>query len=310
MTKILITGMSGFMAGRFFQYLAREHPEVTTIGFDRAYHQNLTNANQVLTAVADVDAVFHFGALTHIDTSIETPAPFVDTNVVGTLHILEACRSFPQVKLVQISSSEIYGSLTSEEYAGGVRQGETFRVNPQSPYAATKVAQDTMCTAWHHTYGLDVRVLRPFNQWGPGQDIRKMIPKFFKQVLAGEPITVYGDGLSTRDWVWVDDFVEAVWKSLELPAGTVCNVATGESYSVVDVVERIQKLVGRVDSKVVLVNHTDERDGYVKHLRGSGEKIARLLGWKHQVGLDEGLPRLYEWLKTNGHVYYRGGEGR
>ena len=309
MTRILCTGMSGFMAGRFFQYMAREHNDVTTIGFDRAHGQDLTNDYAVYSAIQGVDAVFHFGALTHIDTSITTPRPFVDTNVGGTLNVLEACTK-AKVKLVQISSSEIYGSLTDEEYAAGVKQSEAFRLNPQSPYAATKVAQDTMCTAWQHTYGTDVRVLRPFNQWGPGQDIRKMIPKFFKQVLTGEPVTVYGDGLSTRDWVWVDDFVEAVWKSLDLPAGTVVNVATGQSYSVLEVVEKIQKMLGRVESKVVLVNHVDDRWGYVKHLRGDGSRVEQLLGWKPTVGLDEGLPRLYEWLKTNGHVYYRGGEGR
>ena len=307
--KCLVTGMSGFIAGRFFQYLAREHPEVVTVGFDRAHGQDLTDVEAVTTAVKGCEVVFHFGALTHIDTSITTPRPFISTNVGGTLNILEACTTH-HVKLVQISSSEIYGSLTETEFANGVKQAECFRLNPQSPYAATKVAQDTMCTAWWHTYGTDVRVLRPFNQWGPGQDIRKMIPKFFKQVSQGEPITVYGDGQSTRDWVWVDDFVEAVWKSLELPAGTVCNVATGQSYTVLEVVEKIQKLLGRVESKVVLVNHTDERDGYVKHLRGEGRKIESLLGWTPKIGLDEGLPRLYEWLKTNGHVYYRGGEGR
>ena len=307
--NILVTGMSGFMAGRFFQYLAREHQDVTVRGFDRAHGQDLTDPKAVEEAVEGQDAVFHFGALTHIDTSITTPKPFVDTNVFGTFNILDACTK-SNVKLVQISSSEIYGSLTDTEHANGVKQAESFRLNPQSPYAATKVAQDVLCTAWHHTYGTDVRVLRPFNQWGPGQDIRKMIPKFFKQVLAGEPITVYGDGLSTRDWVWVDDFVEAVWKSLELAAGTVCNVATGESYTVVEVVERIKKLVGKFDSKVVLVNHTDERWGYVKHLRGDGRKVEQLLEWRPKVGLEEGLPKLYEWLKTNGHVYYRGGEGR
>lgn len=307
--RILCTGMSGFMAGRFFQYLAREHPTVITVGFDRAYGQDLRVASQVRSAIQDrIDYVFHFGALTHIDTSITEPRPFVETNVLGTLNVLQACTE-AQVPLVQISSSEIYGSLTPEEYQRGMTQDETFRLNPQSPYAATKVAQDTLCTAWHHTYGTDVRVLRPFNQWGPGQDIRKMIPRFFNQVSRGEAITVYGNGTSTRDWVWVDDFVEAVWLSQRLPPGTVCNVATGLSYSVLEVVERIKAVVGRAESKVVLVNHTDERWGYVKHLRGNGQRVQELLGWAPRVNLDDGLPLLYEWLKANGHVYYRGGEG-
>ena len=305
--KILVTGMSGFMAGRFFQYLAREQPKTEVIGFDRAYGQDVRRPQDVQEAVQGVDAIFHFAALTHIDSSVAEPGPFVDTNVLGTLHLLEACTK-ARVKLVQISSSEIYGSLTQAEYDQGVAQSERFRLNPQSPYAATKVAQDVMCTAWWHTYGTDVRVLRPFNQWGPGQDIRKMIPKFFQQVMTGQPITVYGDGHSTRDWVWVDDFVEVVWKSLELPAGTVVNVATGTSYSVLDVVERIQRLVGR-RSQVVLVHHTDERWGYVKHLRGDGTLLASWLRWKPTMTLDEGLIRLYEWLKTNGAVCYRGGEG-
>lgn len=307
MTRILCTGMSGFMAGRFFQYLAREQPEVKVVGFDRAYGQDVRNGADVEEAVKGVDVVFHFAALTHIDSSIAEPEPFVDTNVNGTMNLLQACTKH-QVKLVQISSSEIYGSLTQQEYEDGITQDEGFRLNPQSPYAATKVAQDVLCTAWWHTYGTDVRVLRPFNQWGPGQDIRKMIPKFFQQVMSGQPITVYGEGQSTRDWVWVDDFVEAVWRSVELPAGTVVNVATGVSYSVLEVVERIQQLVGK-RSQVVLVHHTDERWGYVKHLRGDGKKITQLLRWKPTMTLDDGLERLYEWIQTNGAVCYRGGEG-
>ena len=305
--RILCTGMSGFMAGRFFQYLAREQPEVQVYGFDRAYGQDVRNQRSVEEAVKGMDVVFHFAALTHIDSSIAEPEPFMDTNVNGTLNLLQACTK-RGVKLVQISSSEIYGSLTQAEYEAGMKQDESFRLNPQSPYAASKVAQDVMCTAWHHTYGTDVRVLRPFNQWGPGQDIRKMIPKFFQQVMEGKPITVYGEGQSTRDWVWVDDFVEAVWKSVELPPGCVVNVATGVSYSVLEVIERIQKLVGKW-SQVVLVHHTDEREGYVKHLRGDGSQIQSLLGWQPKMNLEEGLERLYEWIQTNGAVCYRGGEG-
>ena len=306
--RVLVTGMTGFMAGRFFRYLAQNEPDVHVYGFDKAYGENLEDAASVDKAVEQVDAVFHFGALTHIDSSIVHPEPFFPTNVMGTLHVLQSCTKHRK-KLVQISSSEIYGSLSQEEFDAGKLQGEDYRLNPQSPYAASKVAQDVMCTAWHHTYETDVRVLRPFNQWGPGQDIRKMIPKFFYQVSQGLPITAHGDGQSTRDWVWVDDFVEAVWKSINLPEGTVANVATGRAYSVVQVVDMIKELVGNKESQVVFVNHTDQRWGYVKHLRGDGSYLESLTGWKPKITLESGLPLLYQWLKTNGPVFYRGGEG-
>lgn len=302
--KILVTGMSGFIATNFFQFLNHEHSNDDVYGFDLAYGQNLQDYNQVSRAVQGKDLVFHFGALTHIDSSIKDPQPFMDTNIASTYNLLRACTAH-KAKLVQVSSSEVYGTLRRD--LSFEIQDELHPLMGHSPYAFTKLAQDRMCYSWWQTYETDVRVVRPFNQYGPYQDIRKVIPKFIEQLETGKPLTIYGDGLSKRDWVFVQDTVEAIWLARNLPAGEVVNICTGKNYTVLDLIHILEKITKRT-GQIVQVAHTDERFGHVKELLGDPEKAEKVMDWKYKIDFDEGLQKTYAWLKENGPITYLGGD--
>lgn len=302
--KILVTGMSGFIATNFFQYLNREHPDTDVYGFDLAYGQDLRNFKQVREAVEGKDVVFHFGALTHIDSSIKDPHPFLETNINGTYNLLCACTDL-KIKMVQISSSEVYGTIRRVQ--GFEKQDEDHPLMGHSPYAFTKIAQDRMCYSWWQTYETNVRVVRLFNQYGPYQDIRKVIPKFIQQLENGQPLTIYGDGLSKRDWVFVQDTVEAIWLSQKLLAGDVCNVCTGKNYTVLDLIHLLEEITKK-SGQIVKVAHTDERFGHVKELLGDPAYTIDALGWRYKTDLPEGLEKMYKWLKENGAIKYLGGD--
>lgn len=302
--KILVTGMSGFIATNFFQYLNSTHPDHDVYGFDLAYNQDLRNPAHVESAVAGKDIVFHFGALTHIDSSIRDPKPFLDTNIQGTYNILQACTEF-HAKMVQISSSEVYGTLRHDlEYE---IQDELYPLMGHSPYAFSKIAQDRMCYSWHRTYETDVRIVRPFNQYGPYQDIRKVIPKFIQQLLTGKPLTIYGDGKSKRDWVYVRDTVEAIWKSQQLPAGEVINICTGKNYTVIELIHLLEQITKK-SGQIVKVQHTDERYGHVKELLGDPSYALKMLGWQPEIDFTAGLEKSYRWFTENGPIQYLGGD--
>lgn len=305
---VLITGTTGFFAGQLLHYLAREFPDLTVYGFDRSNGQDLRNAQQVDDAVAACQYVFHLGALTHVHESIANPRPFMEANIGGTINILEACRKHG-VGLTQISSSEYYGtSLTEPE-----PMTEEHPCNPHSPYGASKAAQDRLCYAWHQTYGLDVRIVRPFNQYGPGQDVRKVIPRFMYLMMQGKPMTIHGNGEGSRDYVWVQDTVEGIWLSQHAPAGEAINLGTGNAYST----NYLAKLIVNIGERefgiqppgVVHIGSYDEsRWGHVYCLRGTYKKAFELTGWAPKMDIEEGIHKTWQWMLGNGPSFYRGGE--
>ena len=315
--KLLITGMAGFIGSRLFRYLTLEEPEIEVRGFDLAYGQDVRNKQQVEEAVSWADTIIHLAALTHVDTSIADPGVFYQTNVGGTLNFLEALRCHKTKKFVQVSSSEVYGSMTEEEYRQGFRQAEDYPIRPHSPYAATKVAQDRMCYAFYQTYGLPIVIVRPFNNIGPGQDIRKVVPKFINQVMQAGSMTLYGDGCSTRDWVYVDDVTRGLWLATELPLGTVVNLASGISYQIRDLAYMVAEIASRFGfglrrtaSVTTFVSHTDEREGHVKHLRGSYALARELTGWKPTHDIEASIYKTWASIVGAGPTVYRGGEGK
>lgn len=299
--KVLLTGGSGFIATNFLQYLA-QFPDVQVVMFDKRHGQDLRDPEAVKKAVLGkgYDTVFHLGALTNIDASITDPAPFVHTNFLGTFHILEAAREEnaqraadqkPPMRVVYVSSSEVYGTSQCEP----LPMNEDHPICPHSPYAGAKAAADRMCYSYWQTYGLPVKIVRPFNQYGPYQTEEKLIPKMIRRCLEGKALPVYADGLAKRDWVFVRDTCEGIWASRDLPDGTPINLATGRNYSVLEVCELMKRLLRNRASKVVHVDHVDDRWGHVKCLRGDYSKAKELLGWTPKTSLEEGLRRTIAW---------------
>lgn len=308
MKTILITGTSGFIAGQFFNYLAREHPEVRVYGFDLANGQDLRDQDMVMSAVEGRDHVFHLGALTHVHQSIATPEPFIDTNVKGMLNILQACRKH-KVPLTHISTSEYYGTSQCEPEP----QDENHPCAPHSPYGASKVAQDRMCHAWRQTYELDVRIVRLFNQYGPGQDVRKVIPRFMHQMQQHKPLTIHGDGNGSRDYVFIQDTVSGIWQSQKMAAGLVANLGTELTWTsnevaqlVLDIGEREHDIVS--PGVVHVGSYNESRWGHVYCLRGSNKRAFDLMGWEPKTNFADGIHKTWNWFLGHGPVFYRGGE--
>lgn len=299
--KLLITGGSGFIATNFFQHLLtlpdEEQPEIRL--FDHRYGQDLCRWEDVEKAWEwKPDACINFASFTHIDDSIQNPRKFWDNNITLMLNVLEACRVH-DTRLLQISSSEVYGT------AQYVPMDEKHPLCPHSPYALTKVVQDRSCYAWWQTYGLDVSIVRPFNQFGPYHQRQKLIPKLIYNIVHGLPLPVYAEGKARRDWLYVKDTVRGIWMALsKLPTGEVVNLATGKSWSVVEVAELLKRIVpelsGRQNlSKIVTVQHVDDRWGHVFHLEGSYEKAKQLLGWEPKYPFPLALEETTKWYLEN-----------
>lgn len=297
--RVLITGGAGFIMTNMFQYLLTvpEEPEIRL--FDRRYGQDLCRWEDVEKAWEwEPDLVINAAAMTHIDTSIKDPRSFWSNNISLMLNVLEICRKH-DTRLLQISSSEVYGT------AQYVPMDEKHPLCPHSPYALTKVVQDRSCYAWWQTYGLDVAIVRPFNQFGPYQQKEKMTPKFIYNIVHGLPLPVYAEGKARRDWLYVKDTVRGIWQAaLKLKACDVVNLATAKSWSVIDVCNLLKKIVPKVTgkpdfSKVVTVQHVDDREGHVYHLEGSYEKAKRLLGWEPKYTYAQALEETVKWYIEN-----------
>lgn len=296
--KLLITGGSGFIAQAFFQYLTtlpkEEAPEIRL--FDRSFGQDLTNWEKVDEGFREFQPthVINFASLTHIDTSIKDPRLFWTNNLGLQINVLEACRKYNS-RLLQISSSEVYGT------AKFVPITEEHPLNPHSPYAATKVMQDRATYSWWQTYGLDASIVRPFNQYGAGQQLEKMIPKAITLIRDGKSIPVYGAGVARRDWLYVRDTARGLWLALtKLPAGDVVNLATNKSYSTLELVEVIKEVMGSLGykdlSQVVTVQHTEDRFGHVMNLQASYAKAKEVLGWEPKYDLRAGIRETALWV--------------
>jgi dTDP-glucose 4,6-dehydratase len=312
--RILVTGGAGFISSAFIRHLLRATPyEVVSLDA-LTYAGNLENLRDVRSherlsfvhgdirdeetvreAVAGVDVIVNAAAESHVEKSIaEGAAEFVATNVEGTRVLLDAIREEPVERFILISSSEVYGT------AEAAPMNEEHPLNPRSPYAATKAGADRLAYSYWATYDLPIVIVRPFNNYGPYQHPEKVIPRFVLQALAGEPLTVHGDGTASRDWLYVDDDAEAIQAvieaDLETVAGEVINVATGVDASVSDIADLVLELTGKPAS---LKEHVEERPGQVHRHIGSTDKAERLLGWRAGTPLEEGLRRTVAWYRDN-----------
>jgi dTDP-glucose 4,6-dehydratase len=314
---LLVTGGAGFIGSRFVTRHLDRCPRDRVIVLDAlTYAGNLANLPEqavregrlefvhgsvrspalmdALTARAD--AVVHFAAETHVPRSIVDSLVFLETDVLGTQMVLaQALRHRARVeRVVHISSSEVYGSAVRTQ------MDEDHPLDPCTPYAAAKCGADRLVSSFAHTYELPVVILRPFNNYGPGQHLEKLVPRLVTGALDGEPLTVHGTGAAARDWVFVDDTCDAIERVLERPvaavAGEVFNVGTGIATDVLGMARKVLALAGRGEASIV---HTEERPGQVSlHVAGT-KKATEVLGFEARVGLDEGLVRTFEWYREN-----------
>jgi dTDP-glucose 4,6-dehydratase len=255
-------------------------------------------------------AVVNFAAESHVDRSIDGPAAFIQTNVVGTLALLECARDYwkglpaaerEAFRFLHVSTDEVYGSLGD---TGAFTEETPYA--PNSPYSASKAASDHLVRAFHHTYGLPVLTTNCSNNYGPYQFPEKLIPLIIQRALAGEPLPVYGDGMNVRDWLFVSDHCAAIRRVLE--AGTV-----GETYNVggdaerpnIEVVKTICALLDqrrpRADGakRETQITYVKDRPGHDRRYAIDASKLKRELGWAPTVDFEQGIARTVDWYLAN-----------
>ena len=280
----LVTGDTGFIGSNMRDFLIEKNVEV--IGFSRRRGFDIFDMDQLRKAVKKCDVVYHFAAEAKPGESVLNPVHTVEVNLRGSLNVLEACRQIG-VPLVYPSSCEIYGDSK-------IPIKENFPINPPNPYAASKAAIDRLCYTYYRCYGLDVKILRLFNPYGPRQQLNKIMPTFYFEAVKNKPITVYGDGSDTRDYVYIEDIIKGLWLARKLPAGEAVNLATGKATTNLEVARLIIEIVDS-KSEIIFVDYPKAFGG-IKNQVGSYEKAERLMGWKPETSLREGLKKTIRWL--------------
>lgn len=307
MKRILVTGGAGFIGSHFIDLLVEQGVgEVVCLdAFTYAADErNLAAVRDRIEIVRgdirsrdDLQKVFsrrpdwvvNFAAETHVDNSIERPAVFVETNVLGTLNLLMFALEFGVERFLQISTDEVYGSRME----GFSREGDPH--NPSSPYAASKSAAEQLCNAYRITYKLPVLIARSTNNYGPRQHREKFIPVCIMNALAGRPIPVYGTGRNERDWIFVRDNAAALLTVLRVAEpGDVVNVGAGGHLPNVELARRILRLVGADPG---LVRFVEDRKGHDFRYAVDTSRISSL-GWRPETDFDTGLGKTIEWYRS------------
>ena len=306
--KILVTGGLGFIGSNFIRYLSNDvsvDPEEILVIDALKYGSNEENVKDVAyrfvkgdicdyklmaELVKNVDTVVNFAAETHVDRSIASPYPFIESNVIGAYTILEAMRNVnPAVKLVHIGTDEVYGDREKGSFK------EEDRLKPSSPYSASKASADMLILAYVRTYGLNAVITRCTNNFGPYQFPEKLIPKTIIRASLDMNVPIYGTGNNVRDWIFVKDHCEAVHFVLDKGnKGEIYNLASGEEWSNVAVVNEILSILGKED----LIAFVEDRPGHDLRYSLDSSKIRRL-GWKPKHHFEEGLKETVDWYLKN-----------
>lgn len=307
--KYLVTGGAGFIGSNIVKELLNQEQTVVVLdNFSTGKREkilpfaknpnftmiegDLRSFHIVRAAVKGVDYILHQGALPSVPRSINDPITTNDVNILGMLNILEAAKEFEVKRVVVASSSSIYGNSET------LPKVENMPVNPLSPYALTKYAQERYCQIFSQIYGLETVSLRYFNVFGPNQDPNSqysaVIPKFIRLIKNGIEPVIYGDGSQSRDFTFVENNVWANIQACTAPqaAGEVINIACGERYTLIDLVNMINEILGtNIEPKFA-----SDRTGDVKHSLAGIEKAKEMLGYEVRVGFKEGLERTIEGL--------------
>lgn len=312
--NFLVTGGAGFIGSNFLRHMTMNYPNDRFINVDvLTYAGNLENLDSLKEAtnymfykldICDTEAldnvfrneqissVVNFAAETHVDRSINNPITFVETNVLGTMVLLNLSRKYEVERFIQVSTDEVYGSLGNY----GCFTEET-PLRPNSPYAASKASADFLVRAAIETYGLNASITRCSNNYGPYQFPEKLIPLMIWNALDNKPLPVYGDGLNVRDWLYVKDHCHAVDLVLRQgKKGEVYNIGGSNERTNLEIVRMILDILGKSED---LILHVEDRLGHDRRYAIDASKIKQDLGWAPLFQLEDGIRSTVDWYLNN-----------
>ena len=311
MTRVLVTGGAGFIGSHFIKHALRVHPDWFIVNLDKlSYAGNVEN----LTALPDsqrhefnhgdiadrelvahiwktgIDTVVNFAAETHVDRSILWADDFIKTDVLGAFTLLETARRFGVRRFIQISTDEVYGSITSGSFT------EESSLSPRNPYAASKAGADRLAFAYFATHNVPVIITRCSNNFGPNQHPEKFIPLFVTNALEDKPLPLYGDGCYRRDWIYVQDHCAAIDFLIDRGRpGETYNIAGGNELENIEIARRIVRKLGKPES---LIRRVEDRPGHDRRYALDASKLAAL-GWKPQRDFAGALDATIDWYVQN-----------
>jgi dTDP-glucose 4,6-dehydratase len=329
MRNVLVTGGAGFIGANFVRYVLKAEPQAKIVNLDLlTYAGSLENLKDLpdpsrhtfvqgdicdadlvasLFREHQIDTVVHFAAESHVDRSILGPAPFVRTNVMGTFTLLEAAKQARVEsggmlgrRFHHVSTDEVFGSLSAADPAFS----ETTPYDPRSPYSASKAASDHLVRAYFHTYGLPVTITNCSNNYGPYQFPEKLIPLMVLNAVRGKPLPIYGDGKQIRDWLYVEDHCEAIYRVVkDGKPGETYNVGGGNQPYNIDLVTEICAILDELHPAsaphAALMSHVTDRPGHDRRYAMDITKIRRELGWTPRHDIEAGLRETVQWYLKN-----------
>lgn len=315
--KILVTGGAGFIGSNFIFYMMDKYPDYEILCLDKlTYAGNLSTLEPLIdkenfkfykTDICDRKAIYkifegekpnmvvNFAAESHVDRSIENPEVFLDTNIIGTAVLMDACNKYGIKRFHQVSTDEVYGDLPLDR--PDLLFTEKTPIKTSSPYSSSKASADLLVQAYHRTYGLPITISRCSNNYGPYQFPEKLIPLMIANCLADKPLPVYGEGLNVRDWLYVDDHCSAIDKIIHNGKnGEVYNVGGHNEMKNIDIVKLICKELGKDES---LITYVTDRKGHDLRYAIDPTKIHNDLGWLPETKFEDGIKKTIKWYLDN-----------
>ncbi len=308
--KLLVTGGLGFIGSNFISRVFENHKDWSVVNVDAelygSNHQslkkfennskysfvkgNITDQELMEKLVSESDVVVNFAAESHVDRSISNARPFIDSNILGVFTLLETIKKMKK-KLIHISTDEVYGSFDS-----GSAKEET-RLNPSSPYAASKASAELLIQSYITTYGCNVIITRCTNNYGPKQFPEKLIPKTIILALNDKKIPIYGTGKNIRDWIFVEDHCDAIIDVLiKGKSGESYNISAGNEIDNITIIKKILTIIGKPLENVEFV---EDRPGHDFRYSMESTKIRNTLGWSQKKKFEEGLKKTIDWYLEN-----------
>lgn len=325
--NILVTGGAGFIGSHLVRLLVSKYPHYRIVNLDAlTYAGNLANLRDVEQApnyffekgdITDqqnlpalfqkhqIDGVIHLAAESHVDRSISDPLAFVETNVIGTVNMLQVATQawkgqMDGKRFYHVSTDEVYGSLGEVGFFT-----EETRYDPRSPYSASKASSDHFVRAWYHTYGLPVVLSNCSNNYGPNHFPEKLIPLMINNIRQGKPLPVYGDGLYTRDWLWVKDHASAIDAIFHQGrVGETYNIGGNNEWKNIDLVHQLcdimDELLGREQGTArQLITFVKDRPGHDRRYAIDASKLRNEIGWEPSIRFEEGFRMTAQWYLDN-----------